>query len=449
MAARATLTIKSRPKADGSVSWFLWIRRPRPERDELIPVAGFTKLTDRPAVEAFAKPYRKALRKGLSEPQPETCDEWYERYHAYQVELGHTGAVRKRMLWSKWISPRIGHKRPDAVTRNDVEDIRDALDKGIHEWQPGKSARKSTCLSGKTAMNAWSCLTSSFKAATASKRRDLRVLDGKPNPCVGVLAPGDKDSRKTRRKTFLFPKEAASLLACKAVPFDWREVYAIALYAYLRPGELRVLLRSDVDLEAGVIHVTKAWDYAEEKIKKPKTRNGVRTVPIEPSLMPLLKRMLAGKKPTEQVTNALQQHGENHLALLFRKHLEAAKVERAALHGSTHTHVQANFRSCRDSGITWLAMTGLGVDKIMRRAGHDMVQTTMGYVKQTEDLRGDLGVPFGPLPDELVRGSDGPDGPCEPPVNDEPSDPIKIRNYKVIIGRIVARGGFEPPTFGL
>jgi hypothetical protein len=28
-----------------------------------------------------------------------------------------------------------------------------------------------------------------------------------------------------------------------------------------------------------------------------------------------------------------------------------------------------------DSGLTWLVMTGLGVDKIMRRAGHDMVQT--------------------------------------------------------------------------
>jgi hypothetical protein len=66
--------------------------------------------------------------------------------------------------------------------------------------------------------------------------------------------------------------------------------------------------------------------------------------------------------------------------------------------------VQANFRSWRDSGITWLAMSGLGVDKIMRRAGHDMVQTTMGYVKLAEDLTGDLGVPFGPLPAALVGG---------------------------------------------
>jgi hypothetical protein len=48
----------------------------------------------------------------------------------------------------------------------------------------------------------------------------------------------------------------------------------------------------------------------------------------------------------------------------------------------------------RDSGITYLAMMGLGVDRIMRRAGHDMVQTSMGYVKQAEDLSGELGAPF-------------------------------------------------------
>ena len=51
-------------------------------------------------------------------------------------------------------------------------------------------------------------------------------------------------------------------------------------------------------------------------------------------------------------------------------------------------------------------MTGLGVDKICRRAGHDQIQTTMGYLKQAEDLTGNLGEPFGALPKELI-GSGG------------------------------------------
>ena len=64
--------------------------------------------------------------------------------------------------------------------------------------------------------------------------------------------------------------------------------------------------------------------------------------------------------------------------------------------------MRANFRSWRDSGITWLAMLGLDVARIMRRAGHDDVGTTMGYVKQAEDLGGELGEPFGELPGALA-----------------------------------------------
>ena len=96
--------------------------------------------------------------------------------------------------------------------------------------------------------------------------------------------------------------------------------------------------------------------------------------------------------------------------------------------------MQANFRSFRDSGITWLAMTGLGVDKIMRRAGHDTYDTTMGYVKLAEDLSGNLGGPLGPLPESL---GGKPIGPGTRPSNR--SDPKKA-------ARSVPEEGVEPPT---
>ena len=338
-------------------------------------------------------------------PEGETADAWFGRFHTYQRELGHTDADKKRMRWEKWISPRIGTKPMAAVTRDDVEDIRDALDAAIQLWaREGAGDGK---LSGKTAMNVWSALTSSFKAATASKRRDLRILEGKANPCAGVEPPGDRNSRKSRRKTFIYPREAAALLACEAVPFDWRVVYAIALYTYLRPGELRVLTFADVDLEAGVIHVTRAWDYRDGKVKPPKSRNGVRVVPVDPSLAPLLSALAEGQPKSALVAPRLSEFGEDHLAEVFRKHLKAAKVDRPELHASTLTHVQSNFRSCRDSGLTWLALSGIGVDKIMRRAGHDNVQTSMGYVKIAEDLTGDLGAPFAPLPRSLLDHAAG------------------------------------------
>ena len=109
---------------------------------------------------------------------------------------------------------------------------------------------------------------------------------------------------------------------------------------------------------------------------------------------------------------------EDVLAKVTREHLEVAKVTRADLFpaATSRTHVAVSFRSWRDSGITWLAMTGLGVDEIMRRAGHDTVQTTMGYVKLAEDLGGQLGEPFGALPESLGTGISSGESSREGPV---------------------------------
>jgi len=388
----------------------------------------------------LADKVKRAAAKVTASAEPtsskgETCDAWFGRYQSYQRECGQTDPT-KGTRWDKWISKRIGHKAPDAVTRSEIEDIRDDLDAAIAAWmRDGKGEGR---ISGKTAMNVWSALTSSFRAMTSCKRRDLRVLADRPNPCVGVEPPGDRNSRKARRKTFLFPKEAAAVLACEALALEWRELHAIAGYTYLRPGELRVLTWEDVSLDDGLINVTKAWDYNEEEIKPPKTRNGVRRVPIEPALMPLLRRMRKGRKSTDLVVPVLSSFGEDHLAELFREHLTLAGVTRADLHRSTATHVQANFRSWRDSGLTWLAMAGLGVDKIMRRAGHDMVQTTMGYVKLAEDLTGDLGTPFAPLPASLVDG----EATAEATQGTQPK-PVTPWNETEIVER---EKGFEPST---
>jgi integrase len=90
----------------------------------------------------------------------------------------------------------------------------------------------------------------------------------------------------------------------------------------------------------------------------------------------------------------------------------------------------ADFRSCRDSGITWLALSGLDVAKIQRRAGHEDVSTTLGYVKMAEDLGGKVGVPFAPLPRELVWAMIG------------PSRHLHGKNTI----EIVPEEGIEPPT---
>jgi integrase len=328
---------------------------------------------------------------------PDTCDEWFDRFHEYRLSLGRQSS---RYAWDAWISPFIGSKCWGEVTISDAERIRDNLDRAMIERRMHGAAMGR--LLGRSAIDIWGLLVSCVAAAKRSKRRDLRDLAGRSSPLEDVEPPGDAAARRARLKTFVYPEEAATLFACTDVPRAWRELYAIAAYTYLRPGELRVLRWSEIDLQHGIIHVARAWDYLHGCEKEPKTRAGVRHVPIQPALRPLLERLEGDAN--DRVAPLLASVHRVSVPQIFRAHLTRAGIVRPALHTSTMIAARANFRSWRDSGITWLALAGVEVARIARRAGHEDVRMTMKYVKQAEDLVGALGEPFARLPSELVHG---------------------------------------------
>ena len=429
----ASITIKSRPLVGGGVSWGIWIRRPRPEKDELIPLPEFTTLADRPAVEVRLALYRKALRKGLSEPLEESCTQFFDRFLTHREAIGKVRRGRDlESSWSTWIAPKIGTKPIAGLSRENVEDVRDALDVEVAKR---KKEGSPAGLSGARARNVWSVLTSMMKEACTSKRRDLRVRAD--NPCTNVQPPDKTDARA---KTFIYPSEFLTLASCAAIPREWRETYAVACYLYLRPGELRALLWTDIDLEAGAVHVTKAYDEDSGAVKAPKTRAGVRDVPLPANLVPLLEAMQ--KRATDtHVLPLMQECSERRRAAKMRKHFTIAKIQRARLTEQSATTMQINFRSCRDTGITWLALQGVDLAKMQRRAGHERIETTSGYVKAAEDLTGSIGEPFPRLPEELVGTQIAA---CTPPVPCTPSDPLDTRNHSVIPDPIAERAGVEP-----
>jgi integrase len=294
------------------------------------------------------------------------------------------------------VDPRIGNLHIAKVTRDDVERVRGALDDAIalHKKTAGADG-----IGAKRARNVWTVVTTTFKAAMQSKRRDVRVREG--NPCAGVLPTEKGDSR---RRTFIYPVEMTALLSSESVPVEWRQLYALATYLYLRPGELKALTWSDIDLDAGVVHITKAWDEEADEIKAPKTRNGVRDVPIHANLRPLIEYLLEHRERDEPcVVPLMAERSSFERARTFRAHIKLADVTRPRLTENTTTTMHVGFRSLRDTGITWLALAGVDVVKTQRRAGHDDVSTTMGYVKSAEDISGTIGTPFPPLPASLQR----------------------------------------------
>ena len=346
---------------------------------------------------------RTASDFGLSKRAPvvdegETCSEFHDRLLLECVAEGQTNTSKKACQWNVWIAPTIGHLPIRSITRDQVEAIRDALDDAARQW--AKHGEAKGRLAPKSAQNVWSELTSTMAAACSSKKRELRVLT--VNPCTSVLPP---DRGATRRKPFIYPSEFLSLVTCddSTVSREWKELHTIAVYTYLRPGELRVLRWTDVDLDHGIISVSKAWDYDEGKLKDfTKTPAGVRRVPIDPNLLPLLKRMRDEARAEALVVPLLASMGADYVAEHTRDHLAAAGVVRAELHKRTATTIWMTFRGWRDTGITWACIAGVDIAKIQARAGHETLSTTMGYVKAAESLDAGFGQPFPPLPDDLV-----------------------------------------------
>jgi integrase len=100
-----------------------------------------------------------------------------------------------------------------------------------------------------------------------------------------TLPPKRGDSRQ---RPWLYPSEWAKVASSAEVPVEWRQLYAVALYTGLRPGELRALTWADVDSEARTLAVSKSH-ARESGIKAPKTLRGRRIVPLHEHVLPLAR----------------------------------------------------------------------------------------------------------------------------------------------------------------
>jgi hypothetical protein len=85
------------------------------------------------------------------------------------------------------------------------------------------------------------------------------------------------------------------------------------------------------------------------------------------------------------------QRSEFERAKTTRAHLRVAGVTRPRLYENAATTMHVGFRSWRDTGIPWLALAGVDVAKGQRRARHDEISTTIGYLKAAEDVTGSIG----------------------------------------------------------
>lgn len=163
-------------------------------------------------------------------------------------------------------------------------------------------------------------------------RRALEDGEVAVNPCAGLRLPAVRG----RRDRIVSPTQAAELLA--ALPPPERPLWALALYAGLRRGELMALRWQDVDLATGVIRIERAWDVKEGVAVEPKSRSGRRRVPVAAVLRDILlehklrsSSELVLSRPDGSPVNPTTSSGR--AATAWRR----AGLESITLHEARHT----------------------------------------------------------------------------------------------------------------
>src|SRR5262249_8152305 len=140
-------------------------------------------------LEKLARESRKGTEHDAT--RGETCTHYRERLNKCQAAEGKRTIRRERSFWKKWISPYIGGRPIADVTRDEIETIRDRLDDAVRK----RIARGiGHGLGGRSAMNVWSVLRTTFKEAMSHRDRTMRVRTD--DPSAGIKPPLTTSRRK-------------------------------------------------------------------------------------------------------------------------------------------------------------------------------------------------------------------------------------------------------------
>jgi integrase len=182
----------------------------------------------------------------------------------------------------------------------------------------------------------------------------------KVNPITHVRVP----TSTARRERIATADEARALIA--ALPEEDRALWATALFAGLRRGEMMALRDDAVDLEAGEIRVVSGWDMREgEQQTKGRER---RTVPIIPELRAHLAahRLRTGRRGADlffgrTATEPFAPHVGIRRA---DPAWEAAGLNRITLH------------ECRHTFASMAIAAGVNIGTVSAALGHASVTIT-------------------------------------------------------------------------
>jgi len=248
---------------------------------------------------------------------------------------GYEQALRLRVLGE------LGALRLSELRRNDIQDLADRL---LAEGRDPSTIR-----------NTLMPLRAILRRAVA--RGELAV-----NPMAGVELPAVRG----RRDRVVSAEAAASLI--ETAPSGDRALWATALYAGLRLGELQALRWSDIDLDQGVLRVERSWDPKSGAID-PKSKAARRVVPITALLRNHLRehQLRQGRGGTGLVFGRSSERPFNPPSVQRRADTawKADGLKRLTPHEARHTFA------------SFMIAAGVNAKALSTYMGHANIATTM------------------------------------------------------------------------
>lgn len=239
-----------------------------------------------------------------------------------------------RSAYNVHMADAIGPRRIGAIHRRDVQAIVDDM--------------TAQGLSASTVRNALLPLRLIYRVAI---RDELGVAE---SPFASLELPAVTGTRDR----IAGPVEAARLVeVCD--PRD-RAIWATALYAGLRRGELMALEVANVEFDAGVIRVLKSYDPGSKKMTAPKSRAGIRTVPM---VKPLRRELAAH----------LMRRGQRG-ALMFARDdgtpfSPEATYKRSRKRWDNHKLAHITMHECRHSFASMMIAAGVNAKTLQEIGG--------------------------------------------------------------------------------
>ena len=245
---------------------------------------------------------------------------------------GYEQALRLRVV------PALGHLRLSDIRRADLQAFVDRLLAAGHD----PSTIRNTLLP----------VRAIFRRAVARGEVSL-------NPTTGLELPAVRG----RRERIASPEEAVRLLGTLARD---RALWATAMYAGLRLGELLALEWDAVDFSAGLIHVRRSWDVKAGPVE-PKSRAGRRSVPLAQVLRAYLNEHRLASEWSE--------------GLVFGRTRDVPFLAKTPSDRARRTWVKAGLNpiglhECRHTFASFMIAAGVNAKALSVYMGHSSVTIT-------------------------------------------------------------------------